>query len=219
MGNLKYRWRERRPEIVSGLLYLILRLITKTLRVRVEGEPEPEGSAIFCGWHGRSFVFANHFRKRGIWVLISQSRDGEMQARLFGRLGFQLIRGSTGRGGVRALIEAVRVLRKGEKMAMTPDGPRGPSGVCQIGVIAMAQKSGAMLVPTGVSCRPRWRVKSWDRYIIPKPFGRGLVLIGEGFRVPPDADEATLEEYRLRLEREIDLIEAEADRRLGIASD
>ncbi|RYG42916.1 DUF374 domain-containing protein [bacterium] len=219
MGNLKYRWRERRPEIISGLIYVVFRMLAMTMRVKVEGEPEPEGAAIFCGWHGRSFVFANHFRRRGIYVLISQSRDGEMQARLFGRLGFQLIRGSTGRGGVRALIEAVKALRKGEKMAMTPDGPRGPSGVCQIGVIAMAQKSGAVLVPTGVSSRPRWRVKSWDRYIVPKPFARGLVLIGEGFTVPPDADEAGLEAARLRLEQEINRIEAEADRRLGIEAD
>src|SRR5436305_14161898 len=85
------------------------------------------GGRIYCGWHGHSFIPAHFFRKRGYWVIISHSRDGETQKRIFAKLGYNIIRGSTGRGGVRALIEAIRALRNGATMAITPDGPRGPS--------------------------------------------------------------------------------------------
>src|SRR5688572_9644726 len=123
------------------------------MRMKIVNAPADYSKSILCGWHGRSFAFANHFRGKGLWVIISQSRDGEMQSRIFGKLGFNIIRGSTVRGGVRALVDSIRVLKYGGTMAMTPDGPRGPNGVVQAGVMAMAQKSGAALVPGGFSCR------------------------------------------------------------------
>jgi lysophospholipid acyltransferase (LPLAT)-like uncharacterized protein len=201
--------------VISGLAYGIVRGIASTVRVRSEGMPADCTNSIFCGWHGKSLLFANRFRGMGWWVIISQSNDGEIQTRIFRRLGYQVIRGSTGRGGVRAAIEAIKALKAGGTMAMTPDGPRGPSGVLQGGVMLMAHKSGARLVPVGISARPRILFKSWDRYMLPIPFGRGIILFGDPLTVPPDADEAKIEEIRLKFEQAIHALEAEADRRMG----
>jgi lysophospholipid acyltransferase (LPLAT)-like uncharacterized protein len=216
MGELiKSRWRIVRPQLVSGLLYSLVRLIARTLRFKTEGFPEDDHKAIICGWHGRSFTFANFFRNRGYWVVISHSKDGDMQNHIFTKLGYQVIRGSTGRGGARAAIEAIRALKKGGTMAMTPDGPRGPSHVVQGGVMLMAQKSGAALVPVGISARPRWLVNSWDSYMVPMPFAKTLFIFGDPIFVPPDADEETVENVRLQLESEMNRLEEEAERRMG----
>jgi len=216
MDRLKYGWRAVRPRMVSGILYWLVRLVSSSMRLKVIDYPEDESRSIICGWHGRSFIYANAYRKRDWWVIISQSNDGEMQARIFRRLGYQIIRGSTGRGGVRAAVEAIRALREGGTLAMTPDGPRGPSGVVQGGVMLMAQKSGAKLVPVGISATPRYLAKSWDRYMIPCPFGRAVFIFGEPMTVPSDATEEEVEVIRLRLEQEMHRLEFEADRYLGL---
>ena len=139
-------------------------------------------------------------------MIISQSNDGEIQTGIFKRLGYKVIRGSTGRGGVRAAIEAIKVLKAGGTMAMTPDGPRGPSGVVQGGVMLMALKSGARLIPVGLASKPCIRFKSWDRYMLPLPFAKALILFGEPMTVPAGADEATVEEIRLKFEAAIHAI-------------
>lgn len=216
MEKLKDRWRIVRPHVITGLAYWVLRTICATLRVRTRGFEKIQGAAIYCGWHGRSMIYANHFRGKGLWVIISQSRDGEMQAGIFRRLGYQIIRGSTGRGGVRAAVEAIRALREGGSLAMTPDGPRGPSHVVQGGVMLMAQKSGAALVPVGVAANPRFLAKSWDRYMVPMPFGKGLIVAGDPIFVPAGASEAEIETLRQRLEDEINRLEVETERELGV---
>lgn len=215
MADLKQWWRGVRPKVIRGLAYGIVRGIGGSLRLREEGLPDDCTNAIFCGWHGKSLMFANRFRKLGWWVIISQSNDGEIQTGIFKRLGYEVIRGSTGRGGVRAAIEAIKVLKAGGTMAMTPDGPRGPSGVVQGGVMLMALKSGARLIPVGLASKPCIRFKSWDRYMLPLPFAKALILFGEPMTVPAGADEATVEEIRLKFEAAIHAIEAEAERRLG----
>jgi lysophospholipid acyltransferase (LPLAT)-like uncharacterized protein len=177
--------------------------------------PKEDSKLIFCGWHGRSFAFSDYFRQRGWYVIISHSSDGEMQNRVFKKLGYKVIRGSTGRGGVRAAVEAIRALKEGGTMAMTPDGPRGPSGVVQGGVMLMAQKSGAGLIPVGISARPRIVAKSWDKYIIPLPFSKILMIFGEPIYVPLKATEEEIEAVRLQLESEIHRLEQLAESELG----
>lgn len=214
---MKTWWRRRRPELIGGLVFNFVRAVGSTLRIEVEGyEPVRtlDCGKIICGWHGRSFVAAAYWRNQGFWVIISQSRDGEIQNRVFKSMGFQVIRGSTGRGGVRAAVEAIRVLKNKATMAITPDGPRGPSGVVQGGVMLMAQKSGAALVPIGISARPRFLAKSWDRYQIPWPFARALMILGDPLYVPENASDEQVEQIRMRLESEIHRLEAEAEGRM-----
>ena len=216
---MKRGWRNLRPRLLSGLLYGISRSIGATLRVLSTGFPENDSKCIFCGLHGRSMVFANYFRNRGYWVVISQSNDGDMQNTIFTRLGYRTIRGSTGRGGARAAIESIRVLRDGGTMAMTPDGPRGPSGVVQGGIMLMAQKSGAQLIPVGISASPRFLVKSWDRYMVPLPFARAVLIFGEPVVVPKSAKEEEVEAIRLKLQSEIHRLHAEAEAKFGYVTE
>jgi lysophospholipid acyltransferase (LPLAT)-like uncharacterized protein len=208
--------KRQRPPIIAATLYRLIRLIGGTCRVRVEGMEHiaDPSKKIMAGWHGKSLLFANYFRDRGFWVIISNSNDGDMQADIFERLGYQTIRGSTGRGGERALIKSLKALRDGGTMALTPDGPRGPSQKVQGGVMLMAQKTGAGLIPTGISAKPAYRAKSWDRYMLPAPFGKGIIIFGEPIYVPADADEAEVERCRLQLENEINRLEALAEERL-----
>lgn len=206
-------WKRQAPLFLGTLAYWLVRAIGSTLRIKVVGLDAVANlghGSILCGWHGKSLVPALTLRKKGVWVIISHSRDGEMQNLVFSRLGFKVIRGSTGRGGVRAAVEAIRVLRQGAMMAVTPDGPRGPSGVVQGGVMLMAQKSGAALVPVGLSARPAIRVPSWDRYLVPLPFARCVFHLGEPLYVPMSATDEAVEELRLRLEEGISEAEQRA---------
>jgi lysophospholipid acyltransferase (LPLAT)-like uncharacterized protein len=210
-------WRKVRPILIGKSAYGVLMFICGTLRLTTPGYEKIKGipgGVIICGWHGKSLIPGYFFRRKGLWVVISQSRDGDIQNVVFSSLGYKIIRGSTGRGGVRAAVEAIRALRNGGSMAMTPDGPRGPSGVVQGGVMLMAQKSGAALIPVGISARPRTLAHSWDRYLIPWAFGRAVFLFGDPIYVPADASEDEVETLRLKLEQEIHAKEAEAEAEL-----
>ena len=216
--TLKQRWRNFRKPALAKLAYYLVAGVGRTLRYDRGGEVPvgPQTGRIFCGWHGKSFVFAWDRRHQGDTVVISQSNDGDIQNEVFSRLGFRTLRGSTGRGGERALIGAIRALRAGGSMAMTPDGPRGPSGVVQMGVMAMAQKSGAELVPVGIAVRPAYRAGSWDRYVIPALFARVRILYGPGLPVPKEATPEEVEAIRLRLQAEIDRLEDQAASEMGL---
>lgn len=218
--TLKQAWRNVRPSILAPIIFGVARLVGATLRIeaRFLAEPVPGKGRVLAGWHGRTFAAASYFRGQGVYTIISQSKDGDMQDRIFRWFGFRTIRGSTGRGGVQALRESIAVLSEGGTMAFTPDGPRGPSHVVQAGIIAMARRSGAALVPVGVSADRRWLAPTWDRYMVPKPFARCLMLFGEPIYVPEDADEAAMEAARSRLESEMVRLEREAEAEMGHAS-
>ncbi len=216
LKKLKKRWRARRPKLVSRLMHGIVAAIGRTLRVETRGfEPSPERT-IYCGWHGRSFPFAVHFRDRGWWVIISRSRDGDIQNAIFERLGYRIVRGSTGRGGVRAALCAIRALREGAVLAMTPDGPRGPAEEVQEGIVLIAQRSGSRIVPVGVAAKPAWTAsKSWDRYLVPKPFARAILIAGEPITVSPEAGPEAMETIRVTLQSSIARVQAEANATMG----
>ncbi len=195
------------------------KLVGFTLRMAVHGRERLDGlppGRIYCCWHGRSFLPGFQMRGKGLWAIFSLSNDGEMQSRIYKRLGYRVIRGSSGRGGARAAIEAIRVLRHGDCMAITPDGPRGPSHVAQMGVVLMAKKSGAPMVPIGSAASPAWRVSSWDRFLVPWPFARAAVAFGEPVLVPEDASDEQLEAARSALEHALNQADREAARSLGL---
>ena len=207
-----------RSRIVAYVVYALARLIFRTLRLECENVVEPpsgDRGLIMVTWHGRSLIPANVFRGRGYWALISLSRDGEIQTRIFGLLGFKIVRGSTGRGGVRGALQAARKVREGGVLTFTPDGPRGPTHKVQPGVVLMAEKSGAPIVPIGVSATRRWVARSWDGYMIPKPFARAYMILGEPIYVPPKISEARRAEICVEVEHAINRLEREAERRAG----
>lgn len=213
-------WKRSLIPKLAPLVTFIVRSIGRTLKLQTVGYErfkDFEGPVIYCSWHGRSFIGALLFQGLGFWVLVSNSRDGEMQSRIFGRLGYRSIRGSTGREGVRAALEAISVLKSGAKIALTPDGPRGPSGIVQEGILMMAMKSGALIVPLGSSAKRRWIINSWDRYMVPKPFSKAIMIFGEPITVPAGSTKEEQEAIRLRLQDSINALEFEAERQMGHA--
>lgn len=203
---------DRKQERIGWIAGWVMRLWSKTLRVGVEdrsGLTDPgklEGPAITMLWHNRVFVCAPVWKKlagkhREVSVLTSPSRDGTILARSMGVLGFKAVRGSSSRGGAAALIALRRVLRAGEDVAITPDGPRGPRYEVQGGVVKLAQSSGVPLVPMHARCSSAWRLSTWDGFVIPKPFSRVTIVFDEALVVPRELDEDGFETWRAKLEQ------------------
>ncbi len=218
-GRGKARLRKAVSGSMGGLAGWIARFICKTLRVETADERhyfDTPGGKILCLWHGRPLPLTARMMGIDLTVLISLSRDGELINEVLSSMGYDALRGSTGPSGARALASAIKILRAGRTLAVTPDGPRGPSGVVQPGALAMARKSGAAIIPTGSSAQRRIVLKSWDRFMLPLPFSRALVLFGEPIRVPANADDEAVEALRLRLQAEMRRLQDEADRRLGV---
>lgn len=209
----------RRAAVLSWLVYYAARLVCGSLRFHHNDWPNCEErgkGCIYVTWHGRTLIAANYLRNRGYWALVSLSRDGELQSRVFARFGFKIIRGSTGKGGVKGALQMARKVKEGGALAFTPDGPRGPTHKVQMGVILMAQKSGAPIVPIGISAsRRRLFTKSWDSYMIPLPFARAYWLWGDPIHVPPDLDDAGRAMYAEMVEVAINRIECQAEALAG----
>ena len=219
-GRARKRLRKRVSESLAGAALLLVKVVCLTLRIRRYDEERflnAEGGRILCMWHGRTIPPAARYRGQDITILISLSRDGELIANILSSLGYPALRGSSGPSGARVLASCIKLLRSGRTLAVTPDGPRGPSGVLRGGVMTMARKSGALLVPVGSSVRPRIAMtKSWDRFLMPLPFARAVMVFGEPMRVPPDADEEAMVELTARFQAEMRRIQDEADRKLGM---
>ncbi|MDQ3062746.1 MAG: lysophospholipid acyltransferase family protein, partial [Acidobacteriota bacterium] len=144
------------------------------------------------------------FRNRGIVVMTSQSFDGEYIARFTQRFGYGAVRGSSTRGGVGALVEMIRLMKKGLPMAFSVDGPRGPKYVAKTGAILLAKKTGNPLMPFVVETEQFWTINNWDNLQIPKPFTRAKIFIAAPIYVGADAGEAETENKRLDLQKKLD---------------
>jgi lysophospholipid acyltransferase (LPLAT)-like uncharacterized protein len=152
---------------------------------------------VFALWHGDMLPLLYVHRDEGVSVLISEHRDGELIARVAESLGFRTVRGSTSRGAARALVGIVRVLESGRDIAVTPDGPRGPAHAFAPGALIAAQRASVPVIAVGVAVRRAWRLKSWDRFVIPKPFARVTVAYSEPVRLDmPHARAAAQETSR-----------------------
>jgi lysophospholipid acyltransferase (LPLAT)-like uncharacterized protein len=133
---------------------------------------------IFALWHGHLLPLLWFHRDEGVKVLISEHRDGELVARAAESLGYGLIRGSSTHGANRALISLVRELGAGHEIAITPDGPKGPAKTFAPGALVAAQRTDCPILPVAIAADRAWRLKSWDRFMIPKPFARITVAYG-----------------------------------------
>ena len=199
-------WRARVLIVLGFWLY---RIWARTLRLQIE---DPNGvidfvrnhPVIFAIWHNRLLmlprVFDPCFPTRQSYGLISASRDGDLIARFIERSGYGTIRGSSSRKGVIALRQLVDTLAADGNVLVTPDGPRGPVYQASQGVVFLAQKSGAPVVPIQMEYSSCWRLKSWDRFVVPRPFAKLRAIFGAPLTVPPLEGAEQFEAERLRLQ-------------------
>ena len=173
------------------------------------------GGYIAAIWHSRILIFGYIYRHTPAAVLVSRSEDGEIIARVLKSQGFDPVRGSTNRGGLRALAVLIKRVRRGQTAVITPDGPRGPRYRVQPGVITLAKKTGVPILPMTYSAAHRHVFASWDRFLLPRPFTRCRVVYGKPVYVPEKAGPKAEEKGRIQLESELRRITEEADRQFG----
>ena len=203
----------RKAAVIAALGAPLIRALGSTYRWRVDGFSHYESivasgkQPIFAFWHGRILPATLFWKNRHIVVITSQNFDGEWIAGIIRRFGYGTARGSTSRGGARALVQLRRDLADGKPAAFTIDGPRGPARVAQAGALFLAGATGHPILPFHIEADRFWTTKSWDRTQVPKPFSTVAVAIGEPIEVP-DTSEATIEAKRLDLERMLSALEA-----------
>jgi lysophospholipid acyltransferase (LPLAT)-like uncharacterized protein len=168
---------------------------------------------IYTLWHGRMVLCILAHLHENIVTMASRSKDGEIIARWLERNGYIAVRGSTGKGGREALQEMVDYIGAGHRAALTIDGPNGPPRAAQLGVVQLARKTGAWILPYSSACSRPWFLKSWDRYLAPKPFSRCVVTYGEPFQIPPGMPSR---EALHRIGSAVDEMTREADRAVGV---
>ncbi len=201
----------------------LVRALGATLRVReirsagVDALWRERRPVIYAAWHGRILLLPYLYGRRGVHVLASRSRDGELLSRFVQGFGVAVVRGSSSRGGGRALLALARLVRERQVEALlVPDGPRGPREVARPGAVLLARLTGAPLVPVGVGAWPRRVLRSWDAFVVPRPFGRAVVVFGEPIVVPAAADRPAIEAKREELETALRRVTAAADRAAGV---
>jgi lysophospholipid acyltransferase (LPLAT)-like uncharacterized protein len=213
-----YSFKERLLiRVADAAFFLLIKLIGRTVRWQVEGWENLEAATredqipIYTFWHNRVFLATHFWQHRRIVVMTSQSFDGEYIARFIQRFGYGAARGSSTRGGTGAIVEMVRLMRAGCPTAFTIDGPKGPRYVAKMGAVLLAKKTGHPILPFTITPVKFWEARSWDRFQVPKPFTHVRVDIAPPIFVPHDADEATLEAKRDRLQQALDEINQHGD--------
>lgn len=203
-SEIKGTWKQ---QLAGKVVTVLIRILGLTVRCRLE---DPHGIAqttkpvIWIFWHNCLIAAplnkVKFSGKAPASALASASKDGAVIESVVSAFGVKTVRGSSSRRGVAALIALKKVLKAGEQLFVTPDGPRGPRYHLQPGVIKLAQSSGAPIIPVRFTHSSSWRVNSWDRFHIPKPFSTITIHLDEMMQVPAKLDENTFESYRSKVE-------------------
>ncbi len=217
-----YSLRDRIIIRAAGIFfYLLIRVICSTLRWEVYGGAHLDSiissghRAIFTFWHTCIFSATWFWRKRGIVVMSSQSRDAEYTSRFIRRFGYGATRGSSTRGGMQAMREMSECLRSGIDVAFTIDGPRGPAYVAKPGAVTLARHTGQAIFPFHIAARHPVELSSWDRLQIPLPFTRAATFVAEPIYVARDASKDEIAEKQSELQSSLDQLRNEADKWLA----
>jgi hypothetical protein len=201
---------------ISMAGYPLIELLGSTLRWRTDGLAHLDAitaggrQPIMAFWHGRILPATYYFRRKGIIVITSENFDGEWIAGIIERFGYGTARGSTSRGGIKALLKLTRDMAAGKATGFTVDGPRGPARVAQPGAVWLAKATGNPVLPFHLEANRHWTLNSWDRTQIPKPFATVALAVGEPFSVPARADAAVIETARRSLDERLHALETRA---------
>lgn len=196
---------------------IILGLWGRSLRLKTIGEEgyrllrQGKKPVIILIWHGRIFLVPFFFRSQGLMPLISPSQDGEIAARIMEGWGYKILRGSSSHSMVSAWKKMKAELLKGGGVIIVPDGPRGPDRKMKEGALKLARETGAFLVPVSFSAARGKYLLSWDKFLIPYPFARTVVIYGTPFQLSPDLDDERLEEERRRAEKLLRELDQQCD--------
>jgi lysophospholipid acyltransferase (LPLAT)-like uncharacterized protein len=203
--------------VADFAFFLLIRFICSSMRWEVRGHHHLDSvlasghRAIFTFWHMCIFSATWFWRKRGIVVMSSQSRDAEYTGRFIKRFGYGTARGSATRGGSRALAEMAECLSKGLDVAFTIDGPRGPAYVAKPGAVTLARHTGQAILPFHIVARRYIELPSWDRLQIPLPFTRALTLVAEPIYVSREATQDEIAAKQIELQSSLDRLRCEAE--------
>ena len=206
---------------IAGVGYPLVNALGHTLRWRVEGLHYLDAihasgrQPVMAFWHGRILPATFYFRRRGIVVITSENFDGEWIARIIGRFGYGTARGSTSRGGLRAMLQLVRDTQRGRPVGFTLDGPRGPARVAQPGALWLARTTGNPVLPFHLEASRAWTLRTWDRTQIPQPFSTVALAVGAPMEVAADATDTEVEQRRTELEARLRALEQRAIAILG----
>ena len=199
------------------LAYWVIKILGRTLRLEEVNPEVPRAfwdkgiSAIGAFWHGRLLMMPYIFNGKKLSFLVSSHRDGQIVGKALERFGFHPILGSTNRRGAAAIKQMVKAIQNGSDVAIVPDGPRGPRQRVQFGVIELAKRTGRPVVPISFSTSKRKIFKTWDRFLLPYPFSKGVFIWGEPIHVDRNGDRAHVEERRILLETRLNELTERAD--------
>jgi lysophospholipid acyltransferase (LPLAT)-like uncharacterized protein len=174
-----------------------------------------EKPVIYAFWHRAVFPAAWMWRRLGIGVMVSRSFDGEYIARIIEKFGFVAVRGSSSRGGSEALRGMRDVLQQGAPVAFTIDGPRGPKYVAKPGPVLLARSTGLPMAAFYVALSNAWVLKTWDAFVIPKPFSRALVRVSAKMLVPEKVNDAEIREWHGKLQQALERVTKFAEENVG----
>jgi lysophospholipid acyltransferase (LPLAT)-like uncharacterized protein len=180
LGSLRFHYRPLGPRVAPD-------------------QPGLRGRYIYAFWHENMLLPAYQYGRPDVWVLVSKHADGQLIGETCRHLRLRLVYGSTTRGGVAAVRNLLRASQRSH-LVITPDGPRGPRRRVQTGLVYLAARTGLPIVPTGIGYDRPWRLRSWDRFALPRPGSEGVCVTHEPVLVPADVDKTALEEYRRRVE-------------------
>ena len=203
---------EKKARLIAVVGTSLLRLLFATLRFRIDDRAgvlttPPAKPLLWVFWHNQLLVAPSFWQRffptrRGA-ALASQSKDGEIVAAAIRCFGLRPIRGSSSRGGSRALVQMKRALDDGLDVAITPDGPRGPCYQVNPGVVKLAQLAGGTVIPMHIAYSRCWRLRSWDGFMIPKPFATVRITLDPLYEIPRTTTEEEFERERVKLEQQM----------------
>ena len=201
---------------IGAIGYRAVAMLGSTLRWRTEGLDHYDDivrggqQPIMAFWHGRILPATYYFRRRGIVVITSENFDGEWIARIIERFGYGTARGSTSRGGRKALLQLKRAVVGGSPAGFTVDGPRGPARMVQPGAVWLAKVTGNPVLPFHLEADRHWTMNSWDRTQVPKPYATVAIAMGEPLQMPATDDEHGIEVAQQLLQERLGALERRA---------
>ncbi|MCS5421625.1 lysophospholipid acyltransferase family protein [Psychrilyobacter piezotolerans] len=205
---------QKKYKIFGLLIYYILRILSKTYKVqKISAEGAMNKNAVYVFWHNKTVsvtVIMDKIKKKA--ALASASKDGELISIPLEKFGYKVIRGSSGRDGVKGLLKMVKLMKDGYSVGTPVDGPKGPVYKVKPGMLFLAQKSGKKLVPIGTASKNKWVFeKTWDKIELPKPFSKIVYILGDPINIEPGED---LEAAALRVEKILLELDRQAESKL-----